>query len=81
MANLAVACEDAPGEELTAVNKEQRAAFGRANIRRDWAPLMIADRCKFTFRYPGVKVLPVLWVTARRRGNAVGYRPRRRCTT
>lgn len=64
-----------PGKELTAVNKEQRVAFARANIRRDWARVMITDRCKFAFRYPGAKVLPVRWVTPRRRDNAVAYRP------
>jgi len=64
-----------PGKELTAVNKKQRVAFAKKHIRSAWAHVMFTDRCKFAFRYPGAKVLPVRWVTPRRRGNAVAYRP------
>jgi len=51
-----------PVKELTDKNKRQRVKFCKANHKRNWANVMITDRKKFFFKYPGVSVKPCTWV-------------------
>ena len=51
-----------PVKELTSKNKGQRVKFCKANLKRNWANVMITDRKKFFFKYPGVSVKPCTWV-------------------
>jgi transposase len=64
-----------PRKQLTAANKAQRLAFCLRERRRDWRRVMITDRVRFYHRYPGARVRPSRWVTRKRQGNAVAYRP------
>ena len=50
-----------PRQALTADTKNKRVAFARANKSRNWRRVMITDRCKFAFRYPGTKVKNARW--------------------
>ena len=52
-----------PAKGLKPRNKQQRLAFCRANMKRDWRKVMFTDRVKFSFRYPGSRVAPGRWVT------------------
>ena len=52
-----------PKKGLTPSNRKQRVAFCTANRARDWSNVMITDRCKFHFRYPGSKVFGGRWVS------------------
>lgn len=51
-----------PVKELTPTNKAKRVKFCKDNVRRNWANVMITDRKKFLFKYPGVSVKPCTWV-------------------
>ena len=39
----------------------KRLAFCKANLKRNWDNVMITDRCKFFYRYPGTPVRQVQW--------------------
>lgn len=66
-----------PRKGLTVQNREQRVAFAKANLKRNWGAVMFTDRCKFHFRFPGEVVHPVRWATASTRHLAGAYRPNR----
>jgi transposase len=57
-----VARRGKPRKQLTEKNKEQRLDFCRQNLDRDWDHVMITDRKKFLFQYPGAKVKAVQWL-------------------
>lgn len=50
-----------PPQRLTMDTKNKRLAFAKANKSRNWRRVMITDRCKFHFRYPGCKVSQTRW--------------------
>lgn len=50
-----------PPKKLTQDTKDKRLAFAQANEGRNWKRVMITDRCKFIFRYPGSKVSRTRW--------------------
>jgi hypothetical protein len=56
-----------PKQELTAANKQQRVAFARANLKRNWDMVMFTDRKRFYFRYPGTAVSPCWCIRGTRR--------------
>lgn len=51
-----------PTKGITAGTRAKRLAFCKANLKRNWDNVMITDRCKFFFRYPGTSVKRVQWV-------------------
>lgn len=51
-----------PEKALTEENKARRVAFARANKATSWGHVMITDRAKFLFRYPGSVVKRVEWL-------------------
>lgn len=51
-----------PEKALTEKNKSQRVAFAKANKDTSWGHVMITDRKKFLFRYPGSVVKRVEWL-------------------
>lgn len=51
-----------PVKRLTEKNMQQRLSFCKANKKRAWASVMITDRKKFHFKYPGCRVKRVQWV-------------------
>lgn len=51
-----------PRKLLTAATQAKRMKFCKANLRRNWDNVMITDRCKFFFRYPGTCVGRCEWV-------------------
>lgn len=57
-----VARRGKPRKQLTEKNKDQRLYFCRQNLNRDWDNVMITDRKKFLFQYPGAKVKAVQWL-------------------
>lgn len=50
-----------PPKGLTKATMEKRLDFARANVSRNWKPVMFTDRKKFYFRYPGTSVSLVRW--------------------
>ncbi len=52
----------APSKELTAMNKQQRLAFAKANLHRDWRTVLSTDRSRFPFKHPGVSVRAGKWL-------------------
>lgn len=50
-----------PVKALTADTRRKRVMFAKANLHTDWNRVMITDRCKFAFRYPGSKVQQTRW--------------------
>ena len=64
-----------PTKQLTQDTKNKRLAFAHANKGRNWRAVMITDRCKFAFRYPGCKVKRARWTLKSRRGEAGAYTP------
>lgn len=64
-----------PGKWLTGLNKEQRIKFARAHRRTSWSHVMITDRCKFHFRYPGVAVRPARWFKKSKQHEDVAFKP------
>lgn len=62
-----------PVKALTDQNKAQRLAFCKANLKRNWSNVMITDRKKFLFSFPGTSVKRVQWL---KRGQPrQAYRP------
>lgn len=57
-----VAKRGKPRKLLTASTRAKRLKFCKANLKRSWDNVMITDRCKFFFRYPGTSVKRVEWV-------------------
>lgn len=51
-----------PTKRLTEKTKAQRLSFCKANKKRAWTSVMITDRKKFHFKYPGCRVKRVQWV-------------------
>lgn len=51
-----------PGKLITDGTRAKRLKFCKANLKRNWDNVMITDRCKFFFRYPGTSVKRVEWV-------------------
>ena len=51
-----------PAKRLTEKTKAQRLSFCEANKKRAWTSVMITDRKKFHFKYPGCRVKRVQWV-------------------
>jgi transposase len=52
-----------PCKQLSPATMQKRLAFAKANKKRDWGRVLFTDRKKFLFCYPGVKVMPVTWVS------------------
>ena len=50
-----------PRQALTPYTRNKRLAFAKANRNRNWRKVMITDRCKFHFRFPGCKVKQTRW--------------------
>ena len=50
-----------PKKKLSERNKLARVEFCKANLHRDWKCVMITDRKRFPFKYPGEKVRPGTW--------------------
>lgn len=50
-----------PRKVMTEQTRETRLSFAEANLRRNWKHVMITDRCRFYFRYPGSRVRRVRW--------------------
>lgn len=57
-----VAKRGKPKKLLTASTRAKRLKFCTASLTRNWDNVMITDRCKFFFRYPGTSVKRVEWV-------------------
>ncbi len=51
-----------PVKGLTEKNRAQRLNFCKANIKRNWSHVMITDRKKFSFSYPGSVVKRYQWL-------------------
>jgi DDE superfamily endonuclease/Helix-turn-helix domain len=62
-----------PSKALTAKNQGERLAFCQANMGRNWGHVMITDRKKFLFSYPGVNVRRVQWL--KKGEQRVAFRP------
>ena len=62
-----------PVKALTAKNKDQRLAFCKANMGRNWGHVMITDRKKFLFSFPGTSVKRVQWL--KKGEQRLAYRP------
>jgi len=62
-----------PVKALTTKTQAERLAFCRANLRRNWSNVMITDRKKFLFAYPGTSVKRVEWL--RKGEQRQAYRP------
>jgi transposase-like protein len=50
-----------PKKALSDANKAQRLAFCKANKTKNWGRVMVTDRKKFLFRYPGTRVTKYQW--------------------
>jgi transposase len=61
-----------PAKEITAPTKEKRLNFASKNLKRRWDCVLISDRSKFHFSYPGVVVKPTKWV--RKGKKSVAYK-------
>lgn len=66
-----------PRKGLTQDTKNKRLAFATANATRNWRHVMITDRCKFHFRYPGTAVRPTRWRTKSTKGDDTAFQPNR----
>ena len=66
-----------PPKRLTEATKRARVAFARRNMRRDWGRVLFTDRCKFHFRYPGMRVRNARWMRRSQSGADGQYRPNR----
>ena len=64
-----------PTKQLTQDTKNKRLAFAHANKNRNWRRVMITDRCKFSFRYPGCKVKRARWTLKSKRDQVGAYTP------
>jgi len=62
-----------PGKALTEATMAKRRSFCETNKTRSWARVMITDRKKFYFRYPGTSVKRVQWL--RKGEQRVAFRP------
>lgn len=62
-----------PSKALTAQNKAERLAICEANMGKNWGHVMITDRKKFLFSFPGTRVRRVEWLKKGERRHA--YRP------
>jgi hypothetical protein len=51
-----------PRKQLTDGNMQKRLDFSEENLSRLWDDVMITDRKRFLFKYPGAKVNRVQWV-------------------
>ena len=51
-----------PSKDLSNANKAKRLSFALENRGRSWGNVMITDRKKFHFYYPGVQVKPMKWI-------------------
>lgn len=51
-----------PSKDLSKATKAKRLSFALANRGRSWANVMITDRKRFHFYYPGVQVKPMKWI-------------------
>ena len=51
-----------PSKDLSNTNKVKRLNFALKNQNRSWANVMVTDRKKFYFYYPGVQVQPMKWI-------------------
>lgn len=51
-----------PPKVMTPATRERRLSFAARNKRRSWKHVMITDRCRFYFRFPGSRVFRVRWV-------------------
>ena len=65
-----MACRGTPRKQLTPTNMELRVAFCKSNLNRDWSSVMITDRKKFLFKYPGTVVRPIQWLEKGQRRRA-----------
>lgn len=63
-----------PRQALTPDTKNKRLAFALANRNRNWRRVMITDRCKFPFRYPGSKVKPTRWTLKSKKSEARAFK-------
>ena len=68
-------CRTAPKKQLTDATKSKRMAFCRVNSTRDWRGVMLTDRCRFYFRYPGSKVSRGRWARQSEKGSERVYTP------
>jgi hypothetical protein len=68
-----VAKSGKPDKALSLDNINKRLLFCKANKRTSWATVMITDRKKFRFSYPGTSVKRVQWL--RRGERRVANRP------
>ena len=50
-----------PKKRLALTNMAERVAFAGANKKRDWGNVMITDRKRFIFNYPGERVAHTRW--------------------
>lgn len=64
-----------PKQAITARTKAKRLAFARANRERDWSRVLITDRSRFYFQFPGQRVASVRWVQRSKRHSAGAFRP------
>ena len=62
-----------PVKALTEENKVKRMEFCQANMARNWGHVMITDRKKFLFSFPGTSVKRVRWMKLGEQRQA--YRP------
>jgi hypothetical protein len=62
-----------PSKALTPRNRAERLDFCEANVGRNWGHVMITDRKKFLFSFPGARVRRVEWLKVGERREA--YRP------
>lgn len=70
-----VCLRDRPGKWLTVANRTQRVSFAQEQRRRNWSHVMVTDRCKFLFRYPGEVVHSCRWCLKSRKHEDCAYKP------
>lgn len=64
-----------PPKVMTQETRKKRMAFAARNIHRSWKHVMITDRCRFYFRFPGARVMRVRWTLRSMRHLDGEFRP------
>jgi hypothetical protein len=66
-----------PPKALTPLNRTQRVSFAKNNQKTNWSRVLITDRCKFHFRFPGCKVSRCRWMLRSKKHQDGACKPNR----
>lgn len=66
-----------PPKLMTGPNREKRKRFATRHLSNKWRDVMITDRCKFHFRYPGTRVQRSTWVLRSQKHEHGAFKPNR----